>query len=388
MTSYLKNNYKSIATYSFFTLAFATIFLYISYFCTSDIDEHVRFAILQSKGEAFLGNFILYGLAGILTFFSDNFRFVTVAVCLIVGSSVALKLHVAKSQIDKIYNNTNLKNRYDSILIALSMIFVFVIPIPILFTHGFFYRGTFAPNVWNNSTTILLFPFAILLFYKSYEQLQKYTMRNNIIIILLVIINIFIKPNFFFVFISVYSVFLLVKYKLNKEFFYSILPLIIGLGCIVIQYVLIFKTNNAVFKEPSGVALSNPSKLIELFPMYKLAPISLLFSLLFPLFYVVLNLKKMKHSLLFWYTFISFIVSILFFIFFIETGPRMLDGNFYWQIVICTWLCFFTALIALLKDIKQQGFSKQNKILAITYSLHVVFGLVYLSRYLITGVYY
>ncbi|MBE9468637.1 MAG: hypothetical protein IMY72_10025 [Bacteroidetes bacterium] len=388
MLSYLKNNHKNVAIYLFFTLVFTAIFLYISYFCTSDIDEHARFAILQSKGEIFIGNFILYGLAGILTLFSNNFRFVTVAICLIIGSAVAFKICVAKSQIDKIYYNVKQKYRYKSMLFALSMVFVFAIPIPILFTDGFFYRGTFAPNVWNNSTTILLAPFAILLFYRSYEQIQKYSMKNNIIIIVLVILNIFIKPNFFFVFITVYSIFLFAKYNFKKEFFYSILPSIIGLGCIIIQYILIFKTNNAVFKEPSGVALSNPAQLIELFPMYKLAPINVLFSLLFPLFYVVLNLKKMKRSLLFWYTFISFIVSILFFIFFIETGPRMLDGNFYWQIVICAWLCFFTALIALLKDIKQLGFTKQNKFLSIIYALHIIFGLVYLSRYLLTGIYY
>lgn len=198
MISYLKNNYKNVAIYSFFTLVFTAIFLYISYFCTSDIDEHARFAILQSKGEAFIGNFILYGLAGILTFFSYNFRLVTLAICLIIGSAVAFKLYVAKSQIDKVYDNEKLKYNYKSLLFALSLIFVFVIPIPILFTHGFFYRGSFAPNVWNNSTTVLLAPFAILLFYKSYEQLQKYTMKNNIIIIVLVILNIFIKPNFFF----------------------------------------------------------------------------------------------------------------------------------------------------------------------------------------------
>ncbi|MDD4148517.1 MAG: hypothetical protein PHE33_00655 [Bacteroidales bacterium] len=387
MKYYLKNGYKSLAIYTFLAIMFTAAFLYISYFCTADIDAHARFAILQSKGEIFIGNFILYGLAGLLTFFSDNFRLVTVAVCFIIGSATSLKFCIAKKQIDKLELANN-QYSYKSILLALSMLFVFIIPIPILFTYGFFYRGGFAPNVWHNSTIILLAPFAILLFYKSYEQLQKYTMKNNIIIIVLVIINVFIKPNFFFVFITVYSVFSLAKYKLKKEFFYSMLPLIIGLGCIIIQYILLFKTNSAVFKEPSDVALSNPVQMLKLFPMYELAPISVLFSLLFPLLYVVLNLKKMKQSLLFWYTFISFIVSILFFVFFIETGPRMTHGNFYWQIVICAWLCFFTALIALLKDIKELGMTSRNKFLSFLYAIHVIFGLVYLARYLITGIYY
>ena len=369
------------------TLFFSGVYLYISYFCTSDIDEHANFAISQAKGDGLMGNFVLYGLVNLLTFFSLNFRIVTVLLCVIIGAATTAKYYISKQQINKIINPSNNIN-YKSVFLSLSLIFVFAIPIPTYFIYGFFYRGNFVPNVWNNSTTILLAPIAILLFLKSYEQLKGYSKNNNIIILILIILNIFIKPSYFFVFICVYPIFLLLKYKFKKEFFYACFPIAIGLICLIIEYILIYKSNSNSKVVSSSVMLSNPIKFIETFPMYKSAIFSIIFSTFFPLIYSIFNVKQLKKSTLFWYTVTSFFVSILFFVFLIEEGPRKLDGNFYWQIVICTWLCFFVALLALLKDIKTQGSTKINKLLFSIFTIHVLLGVIYFSKYLITGIYY
>ena len=112
------------------------------------------------------------------------------------------------------------------------------------------------------------------------------------------------------------------------------------------------------------------------------------FSLLFPLLYTLINLPKMLKSSLFWYTFLSFVVSVLIFLFISESGPRASHGNFYWQIVICTWLCFFVSLLSLLKDFNHSGKSVKNIVLASVFLVHVVIGIIYFVHILSTGSYY
>jgi len=78
----------------------------------------------------------------------------------------------------------------------------------------------------------------------------------------------------------------------------------------------------------------------------------------------------------------------LIFFFISESGPRAAHGNFYWQIVITTWLSFFVALLALLKDLKMEGKTLKNILLLSVFSIHVLMGLIYFVRLLVTGYYY
>ena len=180
---------------------------------------------------------------------------------------------------------------------------------------------------------------------------------------------------------------LLVTYKFKKEFWLSIIPVVIGFFCLILEYWIIYKTTAPSTKEASSVIFlpfyRNPE-----FADLGLLPVSMAFSLLFPLIYSLLNLPKLVRSNLFWYTFLSFVVSVLIFLFISESGPRASHGNFYWQIVICTWLCFFVSLLSLLKDIKISGFNFKNKLLISLFSIHVILGVIYFVRILVTGSYY
>ena len=63
-----------------------------------------------------------------------------------------------------------------------------------------------------------------------------------------------------------------------------------------------------------------------------------------------------------------------------EDGGRFVHMNFYWQIVISSWILFFYSLIDLLQQIKMNGVDKINKGLLIIYFFHVAAGLIYLLR--------
>jgi len=274
-------------------------------------------------------------------------------------------------------------------LLALSLLFVFVIPIPSYFLGDYFmYIGNYAPNVWHNSTILFLFPFALILFELSYKQLQSFDAKRNWWILGLVVLNLFIKPSFFLVFICAYPVMLLIQYGLRKQFWLGIIPLAVGMAVLIIQYIVIYKISGPAANDSSSVVFLPFYKNPELNQDMINIPFALVFSLFFPLLYVVLNITKVYNNKLFLYTLLTFVCSILIFFLISETGRRASHGNYYWQIVITTWLCFFVALLSLLKDFRSQGSTIKNKVLLSVFGIHVLMGFIYFVRILVTGSYY
>ena len=357
----------------------------------NDIHDHAAFARKMCTGEIpYTGNFLVYLLVNVFSFFTAKVTPSEISLCALLAFAGVYRFSLTRHKINGmlIHDRMAAKDNWLSVILALNMLFVFALPIPSYFSDDhFFYIGNYVPNVWHNSTILFLFPFAMLLFELSYKQLEKYTSSRNIWIFLLILLNLCIKPSYFFVFIIVYPILLLFKYKLKKEFWLSIIPLVIGFFFLILEYWIIYKTTTPSNKEASSVIFMpfyrNPE-----FADLGLLPVSMAFSLLFPLLYTFFNLPKLMKNRLFWYTFLSFIVSVLIFLFISESGPRASHGNFYWQIVITTWFCFFVTLLALVKDFKFYGKTFKNMMLATVFSIHVIIGVVYFVKILVTGSYY
>jgi hypothetical protein len=356
----------------------------------NDIHDHAAFARRMCTGEIpYSGNFLVYLLVNIFSFFTAKVTPTEVSLCGLLALAGVYRFSLTQQKITEVVKENNFHLSYwFTALLSISMLFVFAIPIPsYLSDDRFFYIGNYVPNVWHNSTILFLFPFALLLFEMSYKQLETYSLKRNTGILLLILLNLMIKPSYFFVFICVYPVIILFKYKLKKEFWWSILPLIVGFFFMILEYWVIYKTALPSNKEASSVVFlpfyRNPE-----FAELGWLPVSMAFSLFFPLVYSLINLPKMLKSTLFWYTFLSFVVSVLIFLFISESGPRASHGNFYWQIVICTWLCFFVSLLSLLKDFNHSGKSVKNIVLASVLLVHVVIGIIYFVHILISGSYY
>lgn len=357
----------------------------------NDIHDHAAFARQMCTGEIpYTGNFLVYLLVNVFSFFTAKVTFTEITLCLLLAFAGVYRYLISQKRIneilyDRMYRPTT---GWLAVLAAISMLFVFAIPIPSYFTDDFFmYIGNYVPNVWHNSTILFLFPFAILLFDLSYKQLQSYEYKRNWWILGLILLNLFIKPSYFFVFICVYPVLMLIKYRFKREFWVSIIPLIAGFLVLILQYWIIYKTQLPSNKEASSVVFLPFYRNPEFGDLGQI-PLSMAFSILFPIVYSLLNLPKLIKSQLFWYTFLSFVVSVLIFFFISESGPRASHGNFYWQIVICTWFCFFVSLLALLKDFRYSGRTFKNVILITLFSIHVIIGIIYFVRILVTGGYY
>ena len=374
----------------------------------NDLHDHAAFARDMCNGKIpYTGNFLVYLLVNIFSFFTAGVSATELSLCGLLAFAGTYRYYLTLQTINRILNSDSTshqainnsgfhnlppctsRNPWERILAALAMLFVFVIPVPGYFLGDYYmYIGTYTPNVWHNSTILFLFPFALLLFDLSYRQLQCFDAKRNVWILVLIALNLFIKPSFFFVFICVYPLFLLHKFKFRREFWLSIIPLVVGFCLLIAEYIIIYKTTSPAQKDSSSVVFMPFYRNPELMEDMINIPVSLVFSLFFPLIYTILNFRKLIQNQLFWYTLLSFIASVSIFFFISESGPRASHGNFYWQIVIATWLCFFVSLVALLKDFKLEGRSPKNSVLLSLFAIHTVLGLIYFVRILVTGSYY
>ena len=378
---------------SFLFVALLSIYICLAYFYPGDKVIHARFAEFMWDGSmSFAGNFIFYVLIIILSYCFSTFKPIVgtaevfaVNVCILLAFATTFKFQWVYRNFAQIVSNN--RNRF---LLALGLIFVMAIPIPSIFITGNWYIGNFVPNIWHNSTTIFLFPFAIILFTLSIKQLENYNHRRDWWILLFVFLNIFIKPSYFFVWVCVYPLFLLLKYKFTAVFFKGLIPVIIGSLLLLAQYYYIFHCANT-YDMFGNLVYQESSIVVEPFFSYSIrSPISmlpwtLLFSALFPFIHLFLNFRRLRKNTTFHFVYISAAVALIVFLLFAETGIRANDSNFYWQIVICMWILFYVSLCDLLKNRKQIN-EKYVKISLIIFAVHAIAGIAYLGRYLFTGV--
>jgi hypothetical protein len=379
---------KEILQISFLFVFLFFVYASLTFLKVSDMSAHASFAIQMSEGTRnYAGNFILYGLINVFTFcFSPIFSFV---MSLPAVSKLSLSFLLAMATTYKFHwvlkHVWECETEWKRFFVALSLIFVAAIPIPSVFITGNWYLGNFMPNVWHNSTTIFLFPFAVILFAMSIKQIEKFGNRRNFWLLLFVFLNIFIKPSYFFVWVCVYPFFLFVKYGLTSKFLKGLIPVIAGLVLLFIQYLYIYHFDKVIGDESSVVI--KPFQVYTIFTPLYMVPWTLLFSLLFPILYFVLNFKRLYKNNVFLFVYTSLFVAIAIFMLFMETGIRASHGNFYWQIIICSWLCFYVSLSDWLANKKQKQLEQNGnfkaKFLISVYVIHAIVGVAYLGKYLL-----
>lgn len=379
-----RNNYKTfkskdlLVVFSFFLLLFLMIMYLLKE--NSDLPAHVKIANeMYENGKLFSGNFILYLMINIFSFFSGDIDLMNNVLCVVLALATTIKYYIVKEYL------SNYLSYKTAIFISLSLLIIYIVPFfSFLKVFGVFqntndmYIGYYVPNVWHNSTIIFLFPFAILLYLLSKEQLISFSVKRNYLISVLVVLNIFIKPSFFFAFIVAYSFLLLIKYGFRIFFKLIFLPLLSGLVSLFIVYTTIYNSNDG-----SSVLISF-SRILD-FDFWFHNSKYLIVSLFLPLLFCLIYYKRIKKDIEFYYLLSLFVVSVGIFYMCEEVGPRASHGNFYWQIIISMWLIFFY--------ISKNIFSKSNlsllnqNIVKSAYILHFIMGLIYITRILVTSNY-
>lgn len=381
------NFFSTKNIFGFLTLILILFFYYEVFFVykvQTDLQVHADYAFKLFNGaKEKLANILFFLVVYIISGFSPAHQNLYVGASIALSFAFVMRYYVSNKIMSEI-SSVNKSSKQLFIISVFTFLLFFAAPLPMSNPFRdvlFFVSGKISPNNWHNSTTIFMFPFALLLFWQSYLALSKQNKFNLLLNIVLVAVNILIKPSFFLIYSMVYSLFLLVEYKLTKEFFRRLLPVIIG-GFLLIAEFYVTYILNGTDPSDSSVGISFLEVWKKRVPLLQI-PIAIMVSILFPATYFILFYKEIKEKLNI-YTISYFVAGLAVYCTFIENGPRRLHGNFYWQNIICCYLLFLVALSHLLKKTFYPSGNKNEKIkIRICFSiffLHLIGGGILLFR--------
>lgn len=395
------NKYKGFVRENADTIGVAllmlAVFAYIMFvICdNSDLIAHARIAQeMLAENTLFSNNFLMYFMANLLTLFSGELIPIAWALVLLISASNTTKYVLVKRSFYDCCGSKWAKVASFALLVVYIVpVFYFLKLFGIFMNTNTMYLGYSVPNVWHNSTVLCMMPFAIVVYQLSVEQFQNgYEGRRNKLISLFVIISTLIKPSFFFIYAIAFPLLMFSRYHLKKEFFLSLIPILCGCFCVLYEYFSIYTASSFVPINPaesSGVA-------IEIMPLFTLdfwqsrLP-KLMVSLAFPMLFVVSYWKSIAKDMEFWFVLVMLVIALGISWCCHETGPRAAHGNFSWQVVPSMWFVFYYMLKTIMKvdiisssDSARLSLSTRGKAFVVLFFIHVIVGVYYLSRFLIT----
>jgi hypothetical protein len=318
---------------------------------------------------------------------SDNFYLGVISLSFWMAIATLLKIYIIKKIIDRFLKAENRLNLYISIL------FAFVNPLPLVnlisegsLFHG--YKGYMMQNTWHNPTLILVMPFSLLLYVKSYDLIKKFDSKLFLSVLILILINLTIKPSYIFVFLPVYSIYILLNTRTRIDVRYY-MPILISLLIIFISY-------SQLYISDQSTLYAGQSHGVSIKPLHYLAHVNdnnyakLVLNFIVSniiVLYAMINLISQKgiryifrDRLL--YAKLTYIFALLISILFIETGPRMWHGNFLWQNYIAQTVLIITYYIEYVK----LPVKKANNIVFFSLlGIHFLWGVFYFLKYLLYG---
>jgi hypothetical protein len=320
-----------------------------------DIGPHAYQILYAGAGTQPLPpNFIYYLLVWSLTLFSKDIEIIKKVSVFVLALSVGFKYRVTQYIIlDYCQRLKNLQITPKLIriiaLLSLFLLIVFTIPDAWYFAsrQSSFYIGRLVPNVWHNSTVIFLFPFALLLFWEQYCILAYDKTINLKKLILLVVVNILIKPSFFFIYAMTVPFFILYKFKSDKNIIKNFIPLIAGLVLIGIQtYLLFFLHYGIKIETKNALEITTPFASWKMFMPTEHILNGLLNTFALPLAFLILFFNKIiKKPYLILMVIGYFVSALLLFAFVSEAGERAIHGNFIWQCILASYLVFLAVIL-------------------------------------------
>lgn len=367
-----------------FTASFL-MFYYMMYHVRTDIQVHAVTIKDVAQGHMLPpANFLYYLTVYTFSLFSTNIDNLLFTSSLVLSAAVSAKLSVTKL-IFKDYLQLKGNSRLLKLTLLLTSMLLIVFNLPKEFSlEGRFYLGQIPPNIWHNSTTIFLMPFALYLFWLSYKQLTSPATNRIAYISFVCVVNILIKPSFFFVFSVAYPVMLIIRFGMRDKMFINLVPVVIGVILIYAESYFIYIMNfGNLYADKAGIEI-NPFHVWSFFSSSIF--LSVVVSTVFPLTFMLTHYRQVWRNMLWQYAIISFIVAVVIFTLFTETGAREFHGNFFWQCVVCNYVLFTVTSILLVEDISLSKVVRlKSKLALLSFGVHVIAGIVYLYKLLTVG---
>ncbi|MDO6444986.1 hypothetical protein Q4493_04275 [Colwellia sp. 1_MG-2023] len=353
------------------------IFSWISFNVSTDINLHAEM-IRKISDKTILppANFLYYLTVYFFSFFETNIDNLLFSSIFTLTIALTAKFILTR-KIFQYYNQNNKeirKNSYVFILLpSILLLFVFSLP------ASNYYLGQIPPNVWHNSTTILVMPFSLALFFLSYLQLIKPSNKRISTLVILCLLNILIKPSYFFVFAMVFPLLLLKTFKFNNAMWRNLIPVFIGTLTTLILYYLIYSLSYGNQYADKASIIIKPFSVWSYFTPNILY--SLVASLVFPIIYIGFYWRDVFKNLLLQYATISYLVAISLTALLSETGAREYHGNFFWQSTICSYILFLVTTLLFVEKVAFSGLKPlKNKVILGAFLLHFLAGIAYLIK--------
>lgn len=327
----------------------------------------------------FLYLFFIYALA----LFSSNQLALSISSVIVLALATTAKFFITRRFL-AINNDGKPKSNDPSSLLVLVfanlLLVAFSLPTSSVL-KGYYYLGQTPPNIWHNPTTILLLPFAMMLFLVSHDQMVKPTRIRIFVITILCALNILIKPSFYFVFTVVYPLMMLKTVGIKKEFWINMFPLFLGAILLAGEYYWIYHFEGTI-RGTTSVAV-NP-----FFVWSYYSPnivLSIIASILFPIAYLCFYHKDVLQNSLLQYAFLAYGVAVMLFAILTEVGARQFHANFSWQCIVCNYILFAVVSKQFLDKVKADGIIHwKNKIIFSAFLVQVLAGCLYLIKIFIT----
>lgn len=324
-------------------------------------------------------------MSNLLSLFSGALFPIQCAIVVLISVSNTAKYVLVRNEFCQKYGVKTAK------MASAALLFVYVIPVLyFLKIFGVFlninnmYLQYYVPNVWHNSTILCMMPFAIVTYLLSIRQFEQYDKKRNGLIVLFVVLGTLVKPSFFFCYALAFPIIMFVRYRFGKEFFCSLLPVLIGCACVLYEFLTIYDGGDG-----NGVS-------IDVLPLFTLdfwesRILYFAVSMALPAFFVVFYYKEIHRDREFWFVLIMLVVALGVVWCCHETGDREGHGNFGWQVVSAMWFVYYYILKTILKRNKalQDNSCPRLQILVskgfmVLYGIHVAMGILYLMKFCIT----
>ena len=264
----------------------------------SDHDDHVRLAQRGIEYGAwpvhFLFPVLIYGLSG----FSHDAvslaraALVLLAACIVAKTCLTYVLLVRRCpRLPTATFEDSMGISHATLLVLVTAALLLSAPIVRPWRTGHVYLGQVSPNVWHNPTSLLCWPLVLLLFFSADDFLRSGRRRTMVAVASLSALSVLAKPNYFLAFAPIYALLGVLRFGVSRVWFVSQAALIPTVLLLCWQLVGSF----------DGADAMRPGKHIAWMPLVawheysSSIGLSLLFSLAFPLSYLIVFRRSLRN---------------------------------------------------------------------------------------------
>jgi hypothetical protein len=339
----------------------------------TDLAAHADMTVTALRTGEWQGNFLFYGLNALFAGFTTDERTIRISAAAILTLSVMAKYLVTWRFADRELQREGVGRGSVTGLAAVLVLLMLCFSIP----TKTIYIGQLPANVWHNSTTILLMPFAVLLFATSLAYVRTLDRKWLLWALGVGLLGILTKPTFAMALGFVLPVFALVERRQARAVAGAVV-LSVGLAVLIgLQYLYIYHLGPGTAETDSNVVLK-PFHVWEMYTDNVLR--SVLASVAFPLVALAVLRRRLWSYDAFRFAVLLTIVGIGMFALLSETGPREFDGNFAWQAYVAVYVLFMVTLVRSISAWRAGLNRIAASAIAIAFLVHVASGIWFVTQ--------